>query len=170
MKTASFTAQGIEGLLLSMEEFASIPDGVIEEMLDAGSAVAVEAHKKKIQSLGLVDTGALRESIKAHKKSGGAKNGWKRHVLVYPTGKHGAYNRKAKTKEYKNSKHGRTYTVGGDTKDVTNGEVGFIHEFGAPKRGISAKQWMRTANEECADDVVKAELEVYDRYLKSKNL
>lgn len=167
---AKFNATGIEGLMLSFEEFSEIPDEVVEEMLDAASDVVVDAHKKKIQSVGLVDTGTLRDSIKAHKKAGGAKNGWKRYVLVYPTGKHGTYNRQEKTKAYKRSKHGRTYTVGGDVKDVTNSEVGFIHEFGAPQRGISAKQWMRDANEECADDVENAELEVYDKYLKSKNL
>lgn len=167
---AKFNAQGIDGLLLSMEEFAEIPDAVVEEMLDAGSAVAVEAHKKKIQSLGLVDTGKLRDSIKAHKKAGGSKNEWKRHVLIYPTGKHGTRKRREVTKTYKRSRHGCTYTVGGDTKAVTNNEVGFIHEFGAPQRGIPASQWMLGANEECADAVAEAEFQVYDNYLKSKNL
>ena len=167
---ARFNAQGIEGLELSFEEFCDIPDEVVEEMLDAGGAVAVEAQKRKIQSLGLVDTGKLRDSIKAHKKTGGERNGWQRHLLIYPTGKHSTYHRKEVTKEYKRSKHGRTYTFGGDIKDVTNNDLGFIYEFGAPNRGIPAQQWMREANEECADEVAQAEYEVYDKFLKSKNL
>ena len=167
---ARFNAQGIEGLALSMQEFAEIPDEVVEEMLSAAAEVTVRAHKRKIRTLNLVKSEKLVDSIKAVHKAGGQKNGWKRHVLVYPSGKRGTRKRKTVTKVYKNSKHGRTYTVGGDLKDVTNAEVGFIHEFGAPKRGIPAKQWMRQANEDCAPEVERAEFEVYDRWLKSKNL
>lgn len=167
---AKFNAQGIEGLELSLQEFAQLPDEVVEEMLDAAAEVTVRSHKAKIRTLGLVDTGKLAGSVKAFKKAGGQKNGWKRFVLVYPAGKHGTRNRKKVTKTYKNSKSGRTYSYGGDTKDVTNSEVGFIHEFGAPKRGIPAKQWMRKANAECAAEVEAAEFAVYDRYLKSKGL
>lgn len=167
---ARFNAKGIEGLELSLKEFEEIPDEVVEEMLAAGAAVVVAAQQREIQSLGLVDSGKLKKSIKAHHKAGSARNGWKRHVLVYPTGKHGTRKRRVVTREYKRSKHGRTYSFGGDVKDVTNSEVGFIHEFGAPKKGIKAKQWMRKANEKCADAMVAAELEVYDRWLRSKNL
>ena len=53
-------------------------------------------------------------------------------------------------------------------KPPTNNDVGFVWEFGAPKRGIQPRQWMRTANEESADDVVAAEFKVYDDWLKSK--
>lgn len=167
---AKFNAQGIEGLALSFQEFAEIPDEVVEKMLDAAAEVTVKAHKDSIRAMGLVDTGKLLNSIEAHKKAGSARNGWQRHVLVYPTGKHGERHRKLVTKTYKRSKHGRTYTVGGDIKDVTNNEVGFIHEFGAPRKGIPAKEWMRTANEKCAAEVEQAEFAVYDEWLKSKNL
>lgn len=167
---AQFNAKGIDGLMLSMAEFEEIPDSVVEQMLEAGGEVVVAAHKQSLQSLGLVDTKALMNSIKAHSKVGNKHGIRQRYVLVYPTGKHGTRNRKLVTKKYKRSKHGRTYTVGGDTVDVTNSEVGFIHEFGAPKRGIKAKQWMRKANESCADAMVRAELSVYDRWLKSIDL
>ena len=167
---AKFNAQGIEGLQLSMQEFAEIPDDVVERMLEAGGEVVVAAHKRSIQSLGLVDTHALEKSIQAHSKVGTRDGKRQRYVLVYPTGKHGTRNRKKVTKTYKRSKHGRTYTVGGDTVDVTNSEVGFIHEYGAPKKGIPAKQWMAKANEACAEEMVNAEFAVYDAWLKSKNL
>ena len=167
---ARFNAQGIEGLELSLEQFAQIPDDVVEAMLKAGGEVVVAAHKRSIETLGLMDTKKLRDSIKAHPKVI-TKDGVKmRSVLVYPTGKRGTRNRKKVTKTYKNSRHGRTYTVGGDTVDVTNNEVGFIHEFGAPERGIPASQWMRTANEASADATTAAEFEVYDEWAKSLNL
>lgn len=167
---AKFNAKGIDGLMLSMQEFAQIPDDVVDDMLDAGGRVTVAAQKQKLQDLGLVKTGKLRDSITAFPKAGGSKNGWKRYVLVYPKGVRGKRRRRKKTKVYKNSRHGRTYTVGGDVKPVTNSEVGFIWEFGAPKRGIKASEWMRLANEGCADAVVSAEMAVYDRWLKSKDL
>lgn len=167
---AKFNAQGIEGLELSLEEFSKIPDNVVDEMLRAGGEVVVKAHKRSIEKLGLVDSGKLRDSIKAHPKVLTKDGIRQRSVLVYPTGKHGTRNRKKVTKVYKRSKHGRTYTVGGDTVDVTNNEVGFVHEFGAPHRGIPASQWMKKANEASANDMVAAEFAVYDQWLKSLNL
>lgn len=147
---AKFNATGIADLQFSMQEFAEIPDAVVEEMLMAGGEVTVAAHKKTIMAKGLVKTGKLMNSIKAVSKIGGAKDGWKRHVLVSPKGRRGNRNKVS--------------------SNVTNAEVGFIHEYGAPKRGIPAKQWMREANETCADDVVSAELAVYDHWMKNKNL
>ena len=167
---AKFNAQGIEGLELSLEQFAQIPDAVVEEMLMAGGEVVVEAHKRSIETLGLVDTRKLKDSIKAHSKVGTRDGVRKRYVLVYPAGKRGTRKRKEITKTYKRSKHGRTYTIGGDIVDVTNNEVGFVHEFGAPTRGIPARQWMRTANETSAEATTAAEFEVYDKWAKSLNL
>lgn len=167
---ARFNADGIEGLALSFQEFAEIPDSVIEEMLDAEAEVIAAAHKRSIESLGLVDTGALKDSIKAHKKAGGGGNGFKRYVLIYPTGKHHTYTGVEKTKTYANSKSGRTYTTGGGEKVATNSEVGFVHEFGAPRKGIKASQWMQRANESSADKAADAAMKIYDNWLKSKNL
>jgi len=167
---ARFNAKGIDQLSLSFEEFAAIPDDVVEEMLVEGGKVVVAAHKQSVQALGLVDSGRLRNSITAHSKVRRRGGISERYVLVYPEGKHGDRNRRKVTKAYKRSKHGRTYTVGGDTVEVTNNEVGFIHEFGAPRKGIPAKQWMAKANEACAEEMVAAEYAVYNRWLNSLNL
>lgn len=163
---AKFNATGIEGLCLSFEEFAAIPDSVVDEMLDAEAGIVVKAHKRSIRSLGLVDSGKLESSIKAHKKVGRGQ----RYILVYPSGAHHKYSGVEKTKVYKVSKHGRTYTTGGGIKTATSGDVGFVHEFGAPKRGIKASQWMLKANEQCADEAVGAAMTVYDEWLKSIDL
>ena len=167
---ARFNAQGIEGLELSMREFAEIPDDVVEEMLEAAGRVVVEAHKRSLLALGLVSSRKLLDSIKALLKVGKREDGWKWRVVVYPAGTHHTYERRIKIKKYKNSKHGRTYTVGGDIKSESNSRVGYVLEYGARKEGIKPYQWMRKANEQCADAVVQAELEVYNKWLKSKNL
>ena len=167
---ATFNAKGIEGLSLSMQEFAEIPDDVVEEMLTEAGKVVVAAHRRSISTLGLVKSRKLLDSVSAISKAGSARNDWQRYVLVYPKGNHGTRNRRRVTKQYSRSKHGSTYTVGGDTKIVTNSEVGYVHEYGAPRRGIAAKHWMDQANEACASAVEQAELAVYDRWLKSKDL
>lgn len=162
----SYSFEGINELQLTMQEVAELPDATKDAMLKAGADVLVSALKKKIEALGLVKTGSLLNSIRAFRKLRRGEVIYK----IYPYGKHGVRNRKAVTKVYTQSKHGRTYTVGGDTVDVTNNEVGFIHEFGAPRRGIPAKMWMASTVEESADAVVAAEAAVYDQYLRSKGL
>lgn len=161
-----FTVRGLDEFSLSLKEAAELPNSVKDDMLKAGADVLVTALKKKIEALGLIKTGSLLNSIQAFRKL--------RHgeiiYRIYPYGKHGTRNRRAVTKVYKQSKHGRTYTVGGDTVDVTNNEVGFIHELGASRRGIPAKMWMHSTVEASAAQVEAAEFAVYDEYLKSKNL
>lgn len=166
---AKFNATGIEGLALSMEQFAAIPDDVVEEMLEAAGRVVVQAHRSEISARGLVKSGRLAGSIEAISKAGSARNDFKRYVLVYPTGRHHTYQSRVVTKQYTRSKHGRTYTKGG-AKVVTNSEVGFVQAYGAPQKGIRATDWMNKANAKAAPEVEKAELAVYDRWLKSLNL
>ena len=135
----------------------------------------IKAQKDELLTLGLYDNESsgphLVDSIKLHKKLHAASAGGpSRYVLIYPTGKHGQYNRRLRTKAYKNSKHGRTYTVGGDQKATSSSEVGFIHEYGAPRRNIPAKRWMQNANEKSAAATTAAQAAVYNKFLESKNL
>ena len=152
-----------------------LPGEVIDEILEAGSEVVIKAQKDELLTLGLYDNESsgphLVDSIKLHKKLHAASAGGpSRYVLIYPTGKHGQYNRRLRTKAYKNSKHGRTYTVGGDQKATSSSEVGFIHEYGAPRRNIPAKRWMQNANEKSAAATTAAQAAVYNKFLESKNL
>lgn len=168
---ATFNYTGLAELGLSFQEIAEIPDDIAYKMLDAASVVVVEAQKKSLRSLGLVDTGKLADSIQVYKKNDRNRNpDDPRRVLIYPDGNRRTYQSRVKVRKYARSKHGRTYTVGGKRVTTTNSEIGFIHEFGAPKKGIPASQWMSKANEACAEETVAAELAVYDTWLKTKNL
>lgn len=168
---ASFNMKGLNELGLSLQEILEIPDDVAYEMLEAGGEVVAQAQKRSLRALGLVDTGKLAESIAVDRRRS-ARRGeiGRRYVLVLPDGRHHTYQSRVKTKTYKRSKRGRTYTTGGKRVAVSASEVGFIHEFGAPNKGIKASQWMTNANESCANETVAAELAVYDRWLKSKDL
>lgn len=170
---ATFSVDGLGDFMLSMQQVAELPGEVIDEILEAGSEVVIKAQKDELLTLGLYDNESsgphLVDSIKLHKKLHAASAGGpSRYVLIYPTGKHGQYNRRLRTKAYKNSKHGRTYTVGGDQKATSSSEVGFIHEYGAPRRNIPAKRWMQNANEKSAAATTAAQAAVYNKFLESK--
>lgn len=168
---ATFNYTGLAELGLSFQEIMDIPDNIAFGMLDAASEVVVAAQKKSLRSLGLVDTGKLADSIQVYQRNDRTRNpNDPRRVLIHPDGNRRTYLSRVKVRKYARSKHGRTYTVGGKRVTTTNSEIGFIHEFGAPKKGIPASQWMSKANEACAEATVAAEFAVYDAWLKSKNL
>ena len=52
--------------------------------------------------------------------------------------------------------------------ETRNAEILFVNEFG--KKGQSARPAVHDANEASAEATTRAEFEVYDRWLKSKNL
>lgn len=133
---------GLDDLIRDLQAAAEIPDSVMSDMLKSEADIIVDAQKGKINSLGLVDSGQLLESIRIDGSM--KKDASGRYVDVYPQG---------------TRKNG-----------VRNAEVGFIHEYGAPGRHISAKNWMKQANEGAADEANDAAAEVYDNFLKSKNL
>ena len=165
---ALFDFNGLEELAIDLKELGDIPDSTLDDMLMAGGEVIQRAHQEALVSMGLVKSRTLHDSIKIMKR----RKGSQRYVRVYPAGEHHLFTARVKT--YTKYNWGRkgdkpAYTKGG-TKTATNNDVGFVHEFGAPKRRIPAKQWMRTANEKHADEAVEAEFRVYDNYLRSKGL
>lgn len=139
---AILTTKGLEELLNDLEAVAELPDSVASEMLNKQADVVVKAQKSRISSIGLVDSGQLLRSI--NKDGSVKKKGSGRSIEISPQGSR--------------------------TNGVRNAEVGFIHEYGAPGKHIPAKNWMRQANEACADETTEAAREVYDKFLQSKNL
>ena len=51
---------------------------------------------------------------------------------------------------------------------TSNSEIAFINEFG--KHGQPPRPFIQTANEKYADRAVDAAFDVYDEYLRSRNL
>ena len=145
---AKMTVSGIDELMLSMKQVAELPDDVANDMLQAGGKIVRDAQTRKVKSSLGVRTGALAKAVTVTPKVKTRKNG-ERYVTVYPKG---------------------THHVNPDGSKVTNNEVFFINEYGAPKKGITAKGMARAANEESADEATAAQAEVYDKWLQSKNL
>lgn len=140
---ATFSCNDIEGFVLNMQEFARLPNDVIDDIVMSGAEVVRQAHINAISSQ-LRNTGKLMGSpgIKLIKGSG--------YALIYPQGTHHTYRAKK-----------------GDGK-ARNADVGFVHEFGG--HGNTPLAWMLTANEKSADATARAEEQTFDRWLKTLNL
>lgn len=144
---ATLKVSGIESFLLDLDEFLSLPDEAVDAILEAEGNALAAAQKAQIQSIPLVRTGRARDSIKTSLKS---DRYFSRYAVVSPRGTHHTYVRSNKT--------------------VSNQEVLFVHEYGAPKRGIEASHWLRDANELSEEAVTAAGQAALDKYLESKNL
>lgn len=141
---------GLDQLVLDLEELEEMPDNVVYGMLEAGGEIIAEGQRQQLEAMGLVDSRVLKDSIQVNKKRRG-KGGSERSIYIYPHGSHHKY--KAR---------------GGGTKTTSASDVGFVQEMGSKRN--PANQWMRIANEKNIDAAVEAEYRVYNDYLKSKNL
>lgn len=137
---AKLSVSGLDDLMLSLEEIASIPDDVAAAMLDAEAQVVEEAQIAEGMSMGVYRTGETLRSIRRGKMKKGRDG--VRTVYVTPQG----------TNE----------------KGERNAAVAFINEYG--KRGQPARPFISAANAKAADPAVGEAEKVYDEFLKSKNL
>jgi len=143
---ADLFTTGLDALISDLEELAKIPDEVILDMLTAEAEVVAEEQKTAFStaySKGY-SKGITARSVTVSKKLKKTANG--KAIYVYPKG----------TRKDGNKRRAA--------------EVAVINEYGAVARNIPKRLTIRTANEKAADPALKAAAEVYDKYLKSKNL
>ena len=139
---AKLGVNGLDDLMLSLQEIAEIPDDVAEAMLTAEAKVVEEAQIAYGATMlkGPYSTGQTAASI--------GRTGMKfgedgvRQMYVYPQGR--------------------------NDKGERNATVGFINEYG--KRDQPPRPFVATANEAAATPAVEEAAKVYDAFLKSKNL
>lgn len=136
------STEGLESLFDDLTAVMELPDSVVLDMLAAEGEVIAAAQTAEAKTMGVFDTGTTASSIIVEKKL--KTSGQTRSLLVKPNG-----NR-----------------TDGNKRRIA--EVAFINEFG--KAGQPARPFIGTANEKSADAAVEAAADVYDRYLKSKNL
>lgn len=139
---AKLSFAGIDGLMLSLEEIAAIPDDVAAAMLDAEAQVVEEAQIAEGKTMGVYDTGQTLASIRRGRMKKGRDG--TRQVYVTPKGT--------------------------NDKGERNATVAFVNEYGVPRRGIPPRPFIATANEKAADPAVAEAEKIYDEFLKSKNL
>ncbi len=140
----SFRVDGLEDLIRSFDDLASLPDEVTEEMLNAEADVVVAAQKRTAEGMlqGRYYKGAVARGVTKGK------------MQTFFGGKVQYITFKGSVKDKKHKKGTRV------------AEIAFINEFG--KVNQPARPFVNTANEESADAAVGKAADVYDRYLKSK--
>lgn len=141
---AKMSVNGLDDLMLSLEEIASIPDDVAAAMLDAEAQVVEEYQMGSAATMlrGPYYTGQTAMSIRRGKMKKGRDG--TRQVYVTPQGT--------------------------NDKGERNATVAFVNEYGVPSRKIPPRPFIAVANEKAADPAVAEAEKVYDEFLKSKNL
>lgn len=139
---AKLSVDGLDDLILSLQEIEDIPDDVAAAMLDAEAQVVEEAQIAQGVTMGVYDTGDTLRSIRRGRMKR-AKDGG-RVVYVTPQGV--------------------------NDKEERNAAVAFINEYGVPSRKIPARPFIKLANEAAASPAVEEAAKIYDEFLKSKNL
>lgn len=132
---------GAAQLEADFDKLGRLDDDKVWAILRPAAELVTQAMKQKVKSLFQQHTGKLADSIEAFPKRGDSA-----YFLVYPYGVHHKYNARLKTKTYKRSKHGRTYTTGGRMKNAPANDVGFILEYGDRKH--KATHWMENTIKE----------------------
>ena len=158
---------GLDGFALSLAEVANLPDDIVAEMLTAEAEVVAEATRKEAQKLG----------VGYDEKNNNARNTTTENTLpgqekTYSTGL--TAKSVAVSKMKRDKKGVRTVSVyfkgkrrrGNQT--VSNAEIAFLNEYGT--RTINARNFVWRANQGSSEEALKASAEVYDAFLKSKNL
>lgn len=88
----TITTKGVETLIEGLGDLASIPDGVIDEMLNAEADVIVSAQQASARTMGVYNTGTTARSIKKGKTK---KTATEKSITVSPQGTNAKGNRNA---------------------------------------------------------------------------
>lgn len=140
------TMDGLDGLLDDFAALAALPGSVVEDILNAGADVILQAQRAEIEKQwkGPYSLGISSKSVKKGKVK---KDRDGRSISIYPQG-----TRKSK---------GQT---------TRNAEIAFINEYGAPGRHIAPRPAIDTANKKKEGEAVDAGERVYRAWLDSRNL
>ena len=143
---AELNFSGLDDFMLDMQQIAEIPEDVQSEMLNAQADVVLKAQRRSIEAYRIIDTGKTLASVKKGKIKRSKKDG-SLSIYITPGG---------------SRKRGKKLTT------TRNAEILFVNEYG--KKGQKARPAIREANEKSAEAPTLAGFEVYDRWLKSKDL
>lgn len=147
---ANLSFSGVDDLMLSLQEVAEIPDEVQNQMLNAGADVLIPEIKARGEGYGVRDSGDLLDSLTKSKIKKNQKVG--RYISIYFKGS------RVRGKDKKSGK----------PKRIKNSEIAFLNEYGT--RHQPARPFVKDTIEMSAATVTKAQSEIYDEFLKSKDL
>ena len=141
---AQLEVKGVDAIIHGFETMINKVPEVRNKMLKTGAIITRKALKESAKTEMQVRSGRLVGSI-SMRKMGGSNPFYR----IGPTGTHHSYV----------SKHSSGTT--------SAGHVGYIQEYGAPRRHIRGRAWVRKAVEKCTPDVYDAEGEIFDEFINS---
>lgn len=152
---AEFKSEGLDALMISMQEIAEIPEDVVDEMLNAQADVVLEAQKRSILAHGIYDKENTARHVVDSMKKGKPKWRKKDQVRVIYITPAGSRRRGGKRRWSR-------------PKATRNAEILFVNEYG--RKDQQARPAIREANETSAQASTEAAFTIYDRWLESKDL
>lgn len=164
---AKLDVQGFNAFEADLEAAKNLTEDEQRAILTAGAEVVKEWIQRKLDSVikHVNDRGVIQH-VRDSLVIGFETDEDRPIAVIRAHGKHHMYNRRLVTKTYKRSKHGRTYTVGGDTKPVYQSEVLFLLEYGSKHN--QAHHSVELAAEESAAETTAAMQEAFNAILNSK--
>ena len=152
---ANFHINGMNELLGSIEQLASLSDEEKMSVIMPGAEVALQRQREKIEELFVQRTGNLANSLTIEEKVGETGP----YAWIFPKGKH----KNSSTGKRKGKRRSNGNYSG------TNAEVAYILEYGSPRINTPF-HWMETANEEAMEEVASAQQSAWDELLTKKGL
>lgn len=137
----------ITTLIQDLDSFAEAAPEMGKQMLLAEADIVEPALRQAVSAEGLVRTGRLQESIGRTVRKKGTQ------ILLGPTGEHHKY-----------------VTRSGRAGLLRAGHLGYIHEYGSPRRNIRGRKWMSKTVQKTQGQALDAAEKVRDEYLKKHNL
>lgn len=145
---AQFVVDGMDELMLSMQEIEELPESLVDEILNAQADVLTDELQERCRSYGASPRGTLTKSIKKGKPKR-AKNGC-RQIIVAPRG----------TRRYVTKK--------GDVRKRTNATIAFMRNYGA--RRVKALPFWSDGVLMADKTMQVAATDIHHRWLESKGL
>lgn len=146
---ARLDVSGCDALIAGLEDMAKSAPEIRGKILDAEADVIEPAIRESIRSENLIRSGKLLQSITRRK----ATSAGLPIIRIGPTGEHHRY-----------------LPSRGKSGIVTAGQVGYIQEYGVPRKNIKARLFLTKALEKSTSAAYDAAEKVYNDYLKTKNL
>lgn len=137
----------ISSLIGDIDRFSDSVTEMGKAMLEAEANVVEPALRTGLASANLVKTSRLKASIGRSRRKKGAM------ILLGPMGEHHKYVTKA-----------------GRAEMLRAGHLGYIFEYGAPRRNIRARNWMAKTVSKTQAQALDAAENVRDQYLNNHNL
>jgi len=128
---------------VSLDEL-NITEDLANAMLDAKGAIIVQKEREAAASTFKQHTGNLANSFTLNKTLKKDKSG-RYYKSVSPVGVH---------------------HIGKNGKSISNAEVAFVQNYGAPQRNIKATHFIDKANDAAEAEATAAAEEVFNEYIK----